>query len=70
MRRLMKRHGPETARVYDRGRLRPGDAMEGPALVAEYTSATVLPPGARLKVDGLRNLVIDVGVDATEEVKA
>ena len=59
-----------TARVYDRGWLRPGDAIEGPALVAEYTSATVLPPGARLEMDGLRNLVIDVGVDAAEEVKA
>jgi N-methylhydantoinase A len=46
--------------VYDRERLRPGDAIEGPALVAEYTSATVLPPGARLEVDGLRNLLIEV----------
>jgi N-methylhydantoinase A len=51
----------KTARVYDRERLRPGDTIEGPALVAEYTSATVLPPGARLVVDGLRNLVIEVG---------
>jgi N-methylhydantoinase A len=51
-----------TARVYDRGRLRPGDVIEGPALMAEYTSATVLPPGARLEVDGLRNLVIEVNV--------
>jgi N-methylhydantoinase A len=49
-----------SARVYDRERLRPGDAIEGPALVAEYTSATVLPPGARLEVDGLRNLLIEV----------
>lgn len=52
-----------TARVYDREKLRPGDGFEGPALVAEYTSATVLPPGARLVVDGLRNLVIEVGVE-------
>jgi N-methylhydantoinase A len=50
------------ARVYDRERLRPGDAIAGPALVAEYTSVTVLPPDARLAVDGLRNLVIDVDV--------
>jgi len=48
-------------RVFDRERLRAGDAIEGPALVAEYTSATVVPPGARLVVDELRNLVIDVG---------
>jgi N-methylhydantoinase A len=49
------------AQVFDRERLRPGDVIEGPALVAEYTSATVLPPGARLEVDELRNLVIEVG---------
>jgi len=52
-------------RVYRRERLRPGDAFAGPALVTEYTSATVLPPGCRLRVDGLGNLVIAVGeVDA------
>jgi N-methylhydantoinase A len=48
-------------RVYDRALLRAGDGVEGPALVAEYTSVTVLPPGARLEVDGLRNLVVEVG---------
>ena len=62
--------GWRTARVFDRERLIPGDVMEGPALVAEYTSATVLPPGARLEVDGLRNLLIDVGADSSVEVKA
>lgn len=49
------------ARVFDRERLRAGDSFEGPALVAEYTSATVVPAGARVVVDGLRNLVIEVG---------
>jgi N-methylhydantoinase A len=49
------------ARVFDRERLRAGDVIDGPALVAEYTSATVVPPGARVVVDGLRNLVIEVG---------
>ena len=48
------------ARMFDRERLRAGDMFEGPALVAEYTSATVVPPGARVVVDALRNLVIDV----------
>jgi N-methylhydantoinase A len=51
-----------TARVFDRDRMRVGDAIEGPALVAEYTSATVLPPGARMVVDALRNFVIEVKV--------
>ncbi len=49
------------ARVFDREKLRAGDVVEGPALVAEYTSATVVPPGARVEVDGLRNLVMEVG---------
>jgi N-methylhydantoinase A len=49
------------ARVFDRERLRAGDVVVGPALVTEYTSATVLPPGARLEVDGWGNLVVEVG---------
>jgi len=49
------------ARVFDRERLRAGDVLEGPALVAEYTSATVVPRGATVRVDKWRNLVIDVG---------
>jgi N-methylhydantoinase A len=53
------------ARVFDRERLRAGDVIDGPALVAEYTSATVVPPGARLVVDGLRNLVIEVGSEVS-----
>lgn len=48
------------AGVYRRKRLRAGDTLEGPALVTEYSSATVLPPGCSLTVDGLGNLVIAV----------
>ncbi|MGA8939415.1 MAG: hydantoinase/oxoprolinase family protein [Acidobacteriaceae bacterium] len=50
------------AQVFERERLRAGDVVVGPALIAEYTSATVVPPGARLEVDGLRNLVMEVTV--------
>jgi N-methylhydantoinase A len=46
--------------IYDRELLRPGDTLSGPALVAEYSSATVLPPGSQLTVDALRNLLIAV----------
>jgi N-methylhydantoinase A len=53
------------ARVFDRERLRAGDALVGPALVAEYTSATVVPAGATVRVDGWRNLVMDVGARGT-----
>jgi N-methylhydantoinase A len=50
------------ARVFDREKLRAGDVLEGPALVAEYTSATVVPAGARVVMDEFRNLVIEVGL--------
>src|SRR3984957_821204 len=39
-------------RLYDRDLLRPGDTFAGPAIVSEYSSATVLPPGDVLRVDG------------------
>ena len=47
--------------LYRRPGLRSGDSIEGPALVTEYTSATVLPPGCVLEVDEVGNLVIRVG---------
>lgn len=47
-------------RVFDRDLLVPGDAIAGPAIVTEYSSATILLPGDRLYVDELRNLVIEV----------
>ena len=46
--------------VYDREKLQPGDTFAGPAIVSEYSSATVLPPGDVLRVDTLGNLVIEV----------
>jgi N-methylhydantoinase A len=47
-------------RIYDRDLLRSGDTFAGPAIVSEYSSATVLPLGDVLRVDGLGNLVIEV----------
>jgi N-methylhydantoinase A len=47
-------------RIYSRDRLVPGDSFTGPAIISEYSSATVLPPGDILRVDALRNLVIEV----------
>jgi N-methylhydantoinase A len=48
------------ARLYRRDGLRPGDVVRGPAMVTEYTSATVLPPGCSAEVDGFGNLAITV----------
>jgi N-methylhydantoinase A len=46
--------------IYDRQALRPGDTIHGPAIITEYSSATILPPEDRLSVDALDNLVIEV----------
>ncbi len=46
--------------VYQREKLRAGDRFAGPALIAEYSSTTVVPPGCIASVDTLGNLVIEV----------
>ena len=53
-----------TSRLYARERLVPGDAIRGPAMITEYTSATVLPPHCTAEVDGWGNLVITLGGNA------
>ena len=45
-------------RHYRREGLAAGDAILGPAMITEYTSATVVPPGCCAQVDGFGNLVI------------
>jgi 5-oxoprolinase (ATP-hydrolysing)/N-methylhydantoinase A len=47
--------------VYDRYALRPGDRIEGPAIVEEQEATTVLPPGDRLLVDAHLNLRLAIG---------
>ena len=51
---------PHRTPVYDRKALCPGDTFAGPAIVTEYSSATVLPPGDSLHVDAFENLIIEV----------
>lgn len=46
--------------VYDRELLTGGDRITGPALVTEYSSTTVLPPGCVAEVDRYGNLIIEV----------
>jgi N-methylhydantoinase A len=54
-------HGePHYTPVYNRTALVPGDSFSGPAIITEYSSATILPPGDRLRVDALDNLLIEV----------
>jgi N-methylhydantoinase A len=49
---------PVDCPVYERSRLSTGAAISGPAIIEDHESTTVVPPGARLEVDGLRMLVI------------
>jgi N-methylhydantoinase A len=47
--------------VFKRDLLRPGHKIEGPALVEEHASTTVVQPGDVLEVDGFGNLHIAIG---------
>ncbi len=44
--------------VYDRYLLAPGAELEGPAIVEERESTTVIGPGARIQIDESRNLSV------------
>jgi N-methylhydantoinase A len=46
-------------RIYDRGKLRPGHRIEGPAIVTEFDSTTVVLSGHAAEVDRYLNLVIN-----------
>lgn len=48
------------AEVWDRPALVPGRTVEGPAVIQEAESTTVLPPGSAADVDALGNLVITI----------
>ena len=50
-----------TTPIFLRERLLAGNRFEGPALVEEHASTTVVLPGDRLEVDAFGNLVIDIG---------
>jgi N-methylhydantoinase A len=46
--------------VYERGDLVIGDVMKGPAVIAEYSATTVIPPGKKFWLDAAENLVIKI----------
>ena len=49
--------------LYERDRLCPGVLLRGPAVVAEYSSTTVVPPGFTCRVDNHLNLVLTYNAD-------
>lgn len=45
--------------IYDRAKLPAGARLLTPCIVTEYSSTTLIPPGARASIDGAGNLVIE-----------
>jgi N-methylhydantoinase A len=54
--------GRAEATIYERSRLGKGAVIEGPAIVEEPPSTTVLFPEDRLEVDRYGNLIIEIGM--------
>ncbi len=46
------------AKIYQRGDLVSGQAFQGPAIVEEFTTTSVIPPNWKVSVDLYRNLVV------------
>lgn len=53
--------GYEATPVYDRERLAAGEVVQGPCIVEEPTSTTVVQPGQSLRVDDYGNLILSLG---------
>jgi N-methylhydantoinase A len=54
---------PVATPVYDRAGLRPGQAIDGPAVVDQLDATTVVFPGDRVRVDGHLNLIVELRHD-------
>lgn len=56
------------AKLYQREKLKYGNVITGPAIIAEYSSTTVLPPKTSTRVDSYENLVVELeGVERNED---
>jgi N-methylhydantoinase A/oxoprolinase/acetone carboxylase beta subunit len=51
-------------RYYDRAALKAGNRVEGPAIVHQYDSTTMIPPGLAALIDQFGNIVIGTGAGA------
>ena len=50
---------PYTTSVYAREALPPGVTLAGPAIVTQYDTTTVLPPGWHARVDAVGDLIAE-----------
>lgn len=53
--------GAEKTGIFERGVLRPGAKIPGPAIVEQLDSTVVIPPGDEAGMDGYSNIIIHVG---------
>jgi len=51
-------------RYYERAALKAGNRLEGPAIVNQYDSTTVIPPGTTASIDRFGHIVIETGGSA------
>ena len=51
---------PLKARIFDRTHLAPGDVIEGPAIIEQLDSTTLVPPGIKAEVDDYLTIVMRV----------
>jgi N-methylhydantoinase A len=56
---LPERQGPVEAAVYDRAAMKVGDAFDGPAIVEQDDTTTLITPGWRAHVDPHGNLILE-----------
>jgi N-methylhydantoinase A len=52
-------HAPETASVYERSDLRAGDVIDGPAIIEQMDTTTVILPRQQAVVDASLNLILE-----------
>src|SRR4051812_31530254 len=60
---------PVATRFYDRSALKAGNRLDGPAIVHQYDSTTVVPPGVSAHVDPFGNIVIATGAATVLEAQ-
>jgi N-methylhydantoinase A len=49
---------PVATDLYERAKLRPGNKIDGPAIIFQYDTTTVLPPDWEATVDPFNNLIL------------
>jgi N-methylhydantoinase A len=57
--RVYFRGGPKQTGIYDRSELLSGNRISGPAVISEYSTTSLVPPGWIARVDRTGNLILE-----------